>query len=94
MRTTIILDEALLKEARRHSKADSVSAVIREALAEYIALRKSHQMLKLEGHIDIDPDWRTGERAELAEGSVRRPIENRRSGRSRKRSSARRSRNG
>ncbi|HEY2932621.1 MAG TPA: type II toxin-antitoxin system VapB family antitoxin [Acidobacteriota bacterium] len=69
MRTTIILDGALVKQAKRLSQADSLSALVREALSEYVAARSSQEVLALEGRIDVDPDWEADEERELSEDS-------------------------
>lgn len=66
MRTTVVLNPNLLQEAKKYSRADSVSALVREALTEYVAARKSEDLLGLEGKVDIDPDWQSLENRELA----------------------------
>ena len=67
MRTTIILDGELVKQAKRLSQADSLSALVREALNEYVAARSSQEVLALEGRINVNPEWEADEERELSE---------------------------
>jgi Arc/MetJ family transcription regulator len=51
MRTNIVLDDALVKEAFRVSKARTKKALVDEALRELIRVRTQKPMLALRGKI-------------------------------------------
>ena len=69
MRTTIEIDERLLREAMRCSGKKTKTAGLNEALAEYIRLKRLKDLLGLEGRIRIEDNWRELEAQELAEHS-------------------------
>lgn len=72
MRKTVVLDEAAIREARNYTPHRSTSALVREAVAEYVATRQQQKLLNLEGRIDIDPDWQTVEARELTTTPTRK----------------------
>ena len=57
MVTNIDIDEKLLDEARALGHHKTKKAVVNEALAEYVRVRKQRQILDLFGKIDYDPDY-------------------------------------
>lgn len=54
MRTTLDLDEELLDDAKRLTKAKSKKAVIEQALTELIRARRIEQLRKMVGTDAID----------------------------------------
>ncbi len=67
MRTTLDLDEKLLKEAMKYSGKKTKAAAVNEALAAYVRARKLEGLLALEGKIQIEDNWKELERLELEE---------------------------
>jgi len=51
MRTNIVLDDELVKEAFRHSRARTKKALVHEALEELIRVRTRRSLLDLKGKI-------------------------------------------
>jgi Arc/MetJ family transcription regulator len=51
VRTNIVLDDELVKEAFRHSRARTKKALVHEALEELIRMRKRRSLLDLKGKI-------------------------------------------
>jgi Arc/MetJ family transcription regulator len=51
MRTNIVLDDDLMKEAFRHSKATTKKDLVHEALRELIRARSGKSLLALQGKI-------------------------------------------
>jgi Arc/MetJ family transcription regulator len=51
MRPNIVLDEDLVKEAFRHSRARTKKALVHEALEELIRVRKRRSLLDLKGKV-------------------------------------------
>jgi len=51
MRTNIVLDESLIKEGFELSGAKTKKELIHQALKEFVATRKRHSLLNLEGKI-------------------------------------------
>lgn len=51
MRTNIVLDDALVEEAFRHSTATTKKDLIHEALRELIRLRRRRSLLELKGRV-------------------------------------------
>ena len=58
MRTTIDLDEGLVKQAIRLSKLKTKREVVQEALKNYVAYMKRKEILKLKGHITWEGNLR------------------------------------
>jgi Arc/MetJ family transcription regulator len=57
MRTNIVLDDALVKEAFRHSKATTKRELVHEALRELIRARSRKSLLALRGKIRFTEDY-------------------------------------
>ena len=53
MRTNIVLNDELVKEAFRHSRARTKKALVHEALEELIQTRKRRSLLNLKGKVRI-----------------------------------------
>ena len=51
MRTNIVLDDDLVKEAFRHSRAQTKKELVHEALRELIRARSRKSLLRLRGKI-------------------------------------------
>ena len=51
MRTNIVLDDQLVKEAFRHSRARTKKDLVHEALRELIRVRSQRSLLDLQGKI-------------------------------------------
>jgi len=57
MRTNIVLDDKLLKEAFTYSKAKTKKDLIHEALREFIASKKRFDLRDLKGRIVFREDY-------------------------------------
>jgi Arc/MetJ family transcription regulator len=57
MRTNIVIDEALLKEAFSVSRAKTKKDLVHEALTELIRLRKRRDLTELAGKIDFFKEY-------------------------------------
>lgn len=57
MRTNVVIDDALIKEAIRLSGLKTKKDVIAFALHELVASRKRHNLLELEGKIKFRDDY-------------------------------------
>lgn len=57
MRTNIDLDDKLLKEAFRYSRARTKKELVHEAIAEYVASRKRRDLRDLKGTISFAPGY-------------------------------------
>jgi len=53
MRTTLVLKEALLEEAKALSGAKTKREAVEKALTEFIRRRKSQKLLNLEGKLEL-----------------------------------------
>ena len=53
MRTTLVLKEALLEEAKALSGAKTKRETVEKALSEFIRRRKSRKLLNLEGTVEL-----------------------------------------
>lgn len=65
MRTTLDLDEKLVKELLAVTGAKTKTEVIHLAISEFLRRKKIEQLLALEGKIHLDLDWREMEQREL-----------------------------
>jgi len=65
MRTTLDLDEALLKELMASTKAKTKTEAIHRAIAAYLRRKKTEGLLALEGKIRFDLTWQEMEAQEL-----------------------------
>jgi Arc/MetJ family transcription regulator len=57
MRTNIVLDDSLVKEAMMLSGAKTKKEVISHALEEFVTMRKRRDLLDLDGKIDFSEDY-------------------------------------
>jgi Arc/MetJ family transcription regulator len=57
VRTNIVIDDALLKEAFSVSQSKTKKEVIHEALKEFIRLRKKKDLTALAGRISFYPGY-------------------------------------
>jgi len=57
MRTNIVLDDELVKEAMILSDAKTKKELISNALQEFVATRKRRNLLELDGKIDFSEDY-------------------------------------
>jgi Arc/MetJ family transcription regulator len=53
MRTTLVIDERLLKEAKSLSGAKTKKEAVEKALDEFIKKRKAKKLLELEGKVEL-----------------------------------------
>jgi Arc/MetJ family transcription regulator len=53
MRTTLVIDEELLKEAKSLSGAKTKKEAVEKALGEFIKRRKARKLLDLEGKVEL-----------------------------------------
>ncbi len=65
MRTTMSLDEGLIKELMAVTKAKTKTEAIHLAISEFVRRKKIEGLLALEGKIHLDLDWRALEEQEL-----------------------------
>jgi Arc/MetJ family transcription regulator len=57
MPTNLLLDDALVEEAKKLGGHRTKRAAVNEALAEYVARRKQRGILELFGKLEPDPDY-------------------------------------
>ncbi|MDG6027968.1 MAG: type II toxin-antitoxin system VapB family antitoxin [Candidatus Brocadia sp.] len=57
MRTNIVLQEDLVSEAFKYSKAKTKKDLIHEALKEYVEKHKRRDIRELRGKIQFEPDY-------------------------------------
>lgn len=65
MRTTLSLDEALLKEVMAATGAKTKSEAVRLAITEFLRHKKRDGLLALSGKIHFDLSWQEMEAQEL-----------------------------
>jgi hypothetical protein len=65
VRTTLDLDQVLVKELMAVTKAKTKTAAIHLAISEFLRRKKIEKLLTLEGKIRLDLDWRELEELEL-----------------------------
>ncbi len=65
MRTTMSLDDVLIKELMEVTKAKTKTEAIHTAIAEFLRRKKIEGLLALEGKIHLNLDWRELEEQEL-----------------------------
>jgi Arc/MetJ family transcription regulator len=65
MRTTLNLDEALVKELMAATKAKTKTEAIHQAISTYLRRKRIEGLLALEGKIHLDLDWRQLEEDEM-----------------------------
>ena len=69
MRTTINIDDQTCQELMYLTDTSSSSKAIRNALAEYILLKRKNQLLNLRGKLDITDNWQELRSLEMQENS-------------------------
>ena len=57
MRTNVVLDDELINEALKLSRAKTKKDVISRALQEFVATRKRRNLLDLKGKISFHEDY-------------------------------------
>ncbi len=57
MRTTVVLDDALVEEAQRLSGIQTKRDLIDRALREFVAARRRRSLLELDGQIEFAPGY-------------------------------------
>ncbi len=57
MRTNIVLDEALVREAMKYAEVKSKRELVDLALREFVAARRRRDISELFGKVEIDPDY-------------------------------------
>jgi hypothetical protein len=67
MRTTINISDGLMDRLMKRTKARTKTQAIELAVREYLEKQAIEDIISLSGKIDIDPDWRKEEEAELHE---------------------------
>jgi Arc/MetJ family transcription regulator len=72
MRTTINIQDDLIRELLLRSKAKNKSKAIEAAIKQYIEKKAIEDLIDLSGKIDIDPDWQKAEEMEIHEYEDRR----------------------
>ncbi len=65
MRTTLSLDDRLIKELMEVTGAKTKTEAIHLAISEFIRRKKIEGLLALEGKVHLDLDWRELEELEL-----------------------------
>jgi Arc/MetJ family transcription regulator len=65
MRTTMSLDDGLIKELMEVTKAKTKTEAIHLAISEFLRRKKIEGLLALEGKVRLDLDWRELEEQEL-----------------------------
>lgn len=68
MRTTIHIEDSLFTDLMRLTKATTKTQAVRDALKEFIRLRRKEELLALRGQLDIEDNWRQLRKSELEEG--------------------------
>ena len=67
MRTTINVNDELMNALLKRTKSRTKTQAIETAIREYLDKKAVEDLISLSGKIDIDPDWRKDEEAELDE---------------------------
>lgn len=67
MRTTLDIDDQLLREVADLSQQKGRSSAVEAALREYVRLRRKEQLLGMSGRTRIEENWRDLREAELDE---------------------------
>ena len=70
MRTTLDLNEKLIRELMIVTAAKTKTEAIHQAAAEMIQRKKLDQLKSLSGTIDLDLDWKRLEQAEIRHQTV------------------------
>ncbi|MBW8878782.1 MAG: type II toxin-antitoxin system VapB family antitoxin [Acidobacteria bacterium] len=67
MRTTIHVEDALFADLMRLTHAPTKTQAVRDALKEFIRLRRKEELLALRGRLEIEDNWRQLRESELEE---------------------------
>jgi Arc/MetJ family transcription regulator len=67
MRTTIHIEDGLFTDLMRLTQATTKTQAVRDALKEFIRLRRKEELLALQGRLEIEDNWRQLRESELAE---------------------------
>jgi len=59
MRTTINVDDEVLKFVLKETGAPTKTAAVRQALEDFVRRKKIEKLIALKGKIRFDVDWRT-----------------------------------
>ncbi|MFB3922160.1 MAG: type II toxin-antitoxin system VapB family antitoxin [Terriglobia bacterium] len=59
MRTTLNIDDTLLRFIMKETRATTKTRAVRQALQEYVRRRKIEKLIALKGKIRFDVDWKT-----------------------------------
>ncbi len=65
MRTTLNLDEELMKDLMKATRARTKTDAIHQAIADLIRRKKLEKLKSLSGKIRVDLDWKKIEKAEM-----------------------------
>jgi hypothetical protein len=68
MRTTLNIEDGLFDDLMRLTQATTKTQAVRDALTEYIRLRRKEELLALRGRLEIEDNWRQLRESELKEG--------------------------
>jgi Arc/MetJ family transcription regulator len=67
MRTTIHIEDGLFADLMRLTHATTKTQAVRDALKEFIRLRRKEELLALRGRLEIEDNWRQLRESELEE---------------------------
>jgi Arc/MetJ family transcription regulator len=67
MRTTLNIEDDLFADLMRLTHATTKTQAVRDALKEYIRLRRKEELLALRGRFEIEDNWRQLRESELKE---------------------------
>ncbi|HBL31753.1 MAG TPA: hypothetical protein DD490_33435 [Acidobacteria bacterium] len=67
MRTTIHIEDGLFTDLMRLTHATTKTQAVRDALKEFIRLRRKEELLALQGRLEIEDNWRQLRESELTE---------------------------
>jgi Arc/MetJ family transcription regulator len=67
MRTTIHIEDGLFADLMRLTRATTKTQAVRDALKEFIRLRRKEELLALQGRLKIEDNWRQLRESELEE---------------------------
>jgi len=59
MRTTINIDDEVLKFVLKETGATTKTAAVRQALEDYVRRRKIEKLIAMAGTVRFDVDWKT-----------------------------------
>ena len=67
MRTTLNIEDGLFADLMRLTQAPTKTQAVRDALKEYIRLRRKEELLALRGRLEIEDNWHQLRESELEE---------------------------